>query len=55
MKVFLLIRTERDDYDQIYGVYSSRAHAEIAQSNPDVFCADIKEFELDTTYADGTY
>lgn len=51
--VFLLIRKEQDDYDEIYGVYSSHENAEIAQNNPDVFCADIKELELDTTYTLG--
>lgn len=53
MKVYLLVCPEQDDYDQIYGVYSSHENAVIAQSNPDVFCADIKEIELDTTYTLG--
>lgn len=56
MKLFLLIRTERDDFDVIYGVYSSLANAEIAQrgrENDRDFGSDIKELELDTTYAGG--
>lgn len=53
MKVFLLVCPEQDDYDRIYGVYSSLENATIAQSNPDVFCAEIKELELDTTHVGG--
>lgn len=51
--VFLLVRTEQDDFDVVYGIYSTRANANVAQNNPDVFCADIKELELDTTYVGG--
>lgn len=50
MKVYLLIRTEQIDYDEIYGIYSSRENAEVAINNPRVHCAEIKEFELDVTH-----
>lgn len=53
MKVFLLIQTEQDDFDIIYGVYSSRENAVVAQNNPDVHWSEIKEMELDTTYVGG--
>lgn len=52
MKVFLLVCPDQDDFDVIYGVYSSRANAEVAQAGTDA-CADIKELELDTTYVGG--
>jgi len=50
MKVFLLIRTERDDLDVVYGIFSSLELAEVASQNSDVFCADIKPVEIDKIY-----
>lgn len=47
MKVFLLIRTERDDFDRIYGIYSSREKVETALGYPCVVLADVVEVELD--------
>lgn len=53
MNVFLLIRTEQDDFDVIYGIYSSLENANIASNNENVHCAHIKEVQLDVTYERG--
>lgn len=50
MKVFLLIRTEQDDFDVIYGIYSSLENANIASHNENFHGAEIKEVQLDVTY-----
>lgn len=51
MKVFLMVCHEQDDFDRVYGIFSSREKAEEIRQRDDlpplVHCADIVEFQLD--------